>query len=104
MYVNVDDYAQELDMWYFRYFLNLNSIFEPELWDGCHDLMMKLMSFKEVAVVNKKDYRKHAVGMSKDKNENWLKNEYMFFWQKRKTQSKIIFFLSILNLSPQIKI
>ena len=37
------------------YFLEINFRFEPEVCDGCHDLMQKTMSFNNVANVSVKE-------------------------------------------------
>ena len=34
-------------------FLEINFGFQPELCEGCHDLMQKAMSFNNVAIVSK---------------------------------------------------
>ena len=43
------------------YFLDKNFNYDPYLCNGCHDLMQKAMSFKNVAIVSIKgnDYRIH---------------------------------------------
>ena len=37
------------------YFLEINFRFQPEVCDGCHDLMQKTMSFNNVANVSVKE-------------------------------------------------
>ena len=45
--------------WYFKIFVLFIHIFEPYLWNGCHNLMQKSMNFGDVAIVSVKgsDYR-----------------------------------------------
>ena len=37
------------------YFLNMNFRFQPEVCNGCHELMQKAMSFNDVAVFSVKE-------------------------------------------------
>ena len=48
-------------------FLDKNFSYEPYLCNGCHDLMQKAMSFKNVAIVSIRgnDYRIHFCYISK---------------------------------------
>ena len=50
------------------YFSDKNFNYEPYLCNGCHDLMVKAMSFKSVAIVSIKgnDYRIHFYYISKN--------------------------------------
>ena len=49
--------------------------FQPNVGDGCNDLLQKAMILKEVSVLSLKvsTYRIHFLGMSKDKALNILK-------------------------------
>ena len=49
-------------------FLDKNFNYDPYLCNGCHDLMQKAMSFKNVAIASIKgnDYRIHFWYMSKN--------------------------------------
>ena len=49
-------------------FLDKNFNYDPYLCNGCHDLMQKVMSFNDVAIVSIKgdDYRIHFRYMSKN--------------------------------------
>ena len=49
-------------------FLDKNFNYDPYLCNGCHDLMQKAMSFKNVAIASIKgnDYRTHFWYMSKN--------------------------------------
>ena len=52
----------------FWYFQEFGFKYEPYLYNGCHDLMQKAMSFNDVAIVYVKGsaYRIHFWYMSKD--------------------------------------
>ena len=58
-------------------FLDKNFNYDPYLCNGCHDLMQKAMSFKNVAIVciKRNDYRIHFCYISKN-NAIALKNFY----------------------------
>ena len=53
---------------HYWYFLDKNFNYDPYLCNGCHDLMQKAMSFKNVAIVSIKgnDYRIHFSYISKN--------------------------------------
>ena len=73
----------------FWYFQEFGFKYEPYLYNGCHDLMQKAMSFNDVAIVCVKGsaYRIHLCYMSKDdaisitKNSNMIEKKvfYNFF-------------------------
>ena len=60
--------SKECNICYYWYFLDNNFNYEPYLCIGCHDLMQKAMSFKNVAIVSIKgnDYRIHFYYISKN--------------------------------------
>ena len=70
--VNKTSLSKECDMCQYRYFKDIGFKYEPYLWNGCHDLMEKAMSFKNVAVVyvKRNAYRIHFSYMSKDDATN----------------------------------
>ena len=72
------------------YFLDQNFNYEPCLWNGCHDLMQRAMTFNDVAIVSIKrnDYRTYFWYMSKDDAINIMKNSNL----NEKTESLYIFF------------
>ena len=51
--------SKECNICHYWYFLDKNFGYEPYLCNGCHDLMQKAMSFKNVAIVyiEGNDYR-----------------------------------------------
>ena len=59
---------KECNICHYWYFLDKNCSYEPYLCNGCHDLMQKAMSFKNVAIVSIKgsDYRIHSCYISKN--------------------------------------
>ena len=60
--------SKECDICHYWYFLDNSFTYEPYLCNGCHDLMQKAMSFKNVAIVSIKgnDYRIHFWYISKN--------------------------------------
>ena len=59
--------SKECIICHYWYFLDKNFNYDPYLCNGCHDLMQKAVSFKNVAVVSIKgnDYRINFWYMSK---------------------------------------
>ena len=59
--LNKSNKSKECDICRYWYFLDKNFKYEPYFCNGCHDLMQKAMSCKEVAIVSIKgsDYRIH---------------------------------------------
>ena len=66
--VNKTSLSKECDICHYRYFKDIGFKYESYLWNGCHDLMEKVMSFKNVAVVyvKRNAYRIHFLYVSKD--------------------------------------
>ena len=60
--------SKECSICHYWYFLDKSFNCDSYLCDGCHDLMQKAMSFKNVAIVSIKgnDYRIHFYYISKD--------------------------------------
>ena len=48
--VNKTDGLRECIICHYRYFLNINFRYKPEVCNGCHDLMVKAMSFNDVVI------------------------------------------------------
>ena len=59
--------SKECNICHYWYFLDKNFNYGPYLFNRCHDLMQKAVSFKNVAVVSIKrnDYRIHFLHMGK---------------------------------------
>ena len=66
--VNKTSASKECDICHYLYFKDIGFKYEPNLCNGCHDLMQKDMSFNDVAIVYVKGsaYRIHFWYMSKD--------------------------------------
>ena len=60
--------SKECNICHYWYFLDKNFNYDPYLCNGCHDLMQKAMSLKNVAIVSIKenDYRIHFSYISKN--------------------------------------
>ena len=60
--------SKECNICHYWYFLDKNFNYDPYLCNGCHDLMQKVMSFKNIAIVSIKgnDYRIHFSYISKN--------------------------------------
>ena len=60
--------SKECNICHYWYSLDKNFNYDPYLCNGCHDLMQKFMSFKNVAIVSIKanDYRIHFCYISKN--------------------------------------
>ena len=66
--VNKTHGLHECIICHYWYFLETKFKFQPEVCNGCHDLIQKVMNFNDVAVVFVKGngYRIHFWYMSKD--------------------------------------
>ena len=53
--------SKECNICHYWYFLDKNFNYEPYLYNGCHDSMQKVISFKHVAIASIKgnDHRIH---------------------------------------------
>ena len=71
--------SKECDFCHYWYFLDKNFNYQPYLCNSCHDLMMKAVSFNDVAVVSVKinHYRIHFSFMSKNDAINLLNNSML---------------------------
>ena len=74
--VNKTNASKECDICHYWYFLGKGFRYEPYLYNGCHDLMQKTMSFNDVAIVYVKgnNFRFHFWYMSRDDAINIMKN------------------------------
>ena len=70
--VNKTSASKECDICHYCYFKHIGFKHEPHLCNGCHDLMQKVMSFNNVAIVFVKGsaYRIHFWYISKDEAIN----------------------------------
>ena len=51
IYVNKRNLSKERDICHYWYFKDIGFKYEPFLCNGCHDLMQKVMSFNNIAIV-----------------------------------------------------
>ena len=60
--------SKECNICHYCYFLDKNFNYEPYLCNGCHDLMQKAITFKNIAIVSIKgnDCRIHFCYISKN--------------------------------------
>ena len=74
--VNKTNASKECDICHYWYFKGIGFKYEPYIFNGCHDLMQKAMTFNVVAIVSVKgsDYRIHFWYMRKDNAINIMKN------------------------------
>ena len=65
--LNKTNTSKECDICHYWYFKDISFKYEPYLCNGCHDLMQKVMSFNDDAIVYVKRnvYRIHFWFMSK---------------------------------------
>ena len=70
------DKSKECDICHYWYFLDENFTYQPHLCNGCHDLMQKVMSLNDAAIVSIKgsDYRIYFWYMSKDDAISIMRN------------------------------
>ena len=61
---------------HYWHFFRLNFRFQPKLYDSCHNMPQKSMSFNNVAIITdgRNDYRIHFCGMNKCEAVNSMKN------------------------------
>ena len=74
--VNKTSLSRECDICHYWYFEDIGFKYEKYLYNGCHDLMQKAMSFSNVAIVYVKGsaYKINFCYMSKDDAINIMKN------------------------------
>ena len=74
--VNKTNASKECDISHYWYFKDICFKYEPNLCNGCHNLMQKAINFNNVAIVSVKgsDNRIHFWYMSKDDAVNVTKN------------------------------
>ena len=74
--VNKTNLSKECDICHYWYFEDIGFKYEKYLYNGCHDLMQKAMSFSNVAIVYVKGsaYKINFCYMSKDDAINIMKS------------------------------
>ena len=48
--VNKTTDSRERTICHYWYILKISFNFQPKMWDGCHDLMQKAVSFDDIAI------------------------------------------------------
>ena len=73
---NKTSLLKKYDICHSWYFKDIGFKYETYIWNGCHDLMEKAMSFKNIAIVYVKGsaYRIHFWHMRKDDAINIMSN------------------------------
>ena len=66
--VNKTNLSKECDICHYSYFKDIDFKYEPNLCNGCHDLMQRAMTFNNIAIVYIKEnaYKIHFWYLSKD--------------------------------------
>ena len=61
MLIKTNGLLEEGIICHYWYFLQINFGFQPKVCDSCHDLIQKVISFNDVAIVSvkRKDYKIH---------------------------------------------
>ena len=74
--MNKADFSQECTICHYWYFININFRLQPELCNGCHELLLKSVNFNYIAIVpvKKNDYKIYFWYMSKCEAINLLRN------------------------------
>ena len=79
--VNKTNASKELDICHYWYFKDIGFKYEPYLYNDCHDLIQKAMSFNDVAIVYGKGnaYRIHFWYMSKNDAISIINNSNLIY-------------------------
>ena len=74
--VNKTNLSKECDICHYWYFKDIGFKYEPYLCNGCHDIMQRVISFNDAAIVYVKGsaYTIHFWYMSKDDAINIMNN------------------------------
>ena len=74
--VNKTSGSKECDICHYWYFLNGGFTFQPNVCDGCHDLLMMSMNLTDIAILNMKvaDYCCIISVISKSEAMNFVQN------------------------------
>ena len=67
---------KECDIFHYWYFLNYSFKFQPNFWNGCHDLLMLSMNLSDIGILNIKGSDYHCIIslISKKKVINLMEN------------------------------
>ena len=74
--VNKTSESNKCDICHYWHFLNKAFKFQPNVCNGCHDLLMMPMNLSDIAILNIKsaDYRCIISGISKNEAINLMQN------------------------------
>ena len=74
--VNKTSKSKEGDICHYSYFLDKGFEFQPNVCNGCHDLLIMSMNLRDIAILNIKsaDYRFIINGISKNEAINLMLN------------------------------
>ena len=74
--VNKTSESKECDICHYWHFLNKGFKFQPNVCNGCHDLLMMSMNLSNIYILNIKyaDYHCIISGISKSESINLLQN------------------------------
>ena len=74
--VNKARESKECDICHYWYFSNKSFKFQPNVCNGCHDLLMMSMNLSDIAILNVKsaNYRCIVSGISKNEAINLMQN------------------------------
>ena len=77
--VNKTSESKECDIYHYWYFLNKVFKFQPNACNGCHDLLMMSMNFRNIAILNIEsvDYCCSISGISKGEAINLMQNIHL---------------------------
>ena len=74
--INKTSTSKECDIYHYQYFLDKGLQFQPNVYNGCHDVLMMSINFKGIAILNicVVDYRCIINGIDKSKAVSLLQN------------------------------
>ena len=85
--VNKSSNSKECSVCHYWYFIDKNFNYGPYLWNGCHDMSMKVVSLKNLAIISVKGntYTVHFAFMGKNDatkllNNSNLNNKGVLWW------------------------
>ena len=76
MDVNKTSASKECDVCHYWYFLNYSFKFQPNICNGCHDLLIMFINLRDIAVlnINGSDYRCIISLIGKNETINLMQN------------------------------
>ena len=76
IYINKSNKSKECVLCYYWYFKDISYIFEPNVGNKCHDVLMSAYELRNIAILNVKgvNYRCILRGISKNEAVSFLNN------------------------------